>query len=161
MLLLGGPLPKPRATPSMTLDEKLRHHGWTVANTGCWEFDGRRNIDGYGAMKHFGRYEGAHRWAYRAWVGPIPKGQVVRHSCDNPPCVNPKHLLIGTQRDNIADTVSRKRQRTNRGMSWEQVTYIRNAYAQGETRGLLCRMFSVDAGTMSRILNGKLYTMEY
>lgn len=51
----------------------------------------------------------AHRAAYSAWVGTIPEGQVVRHRCDNRRCINPEHLVLGTQADNIADAVERDR----------------------------------------------------
>lgn len=51
----------------------------------------------------------AHRVAYEVWVGPIPKGHVVRHTCDNPPCINPAHLVSGTNAENSRDMVDRGR----------------------------------------------------
>jgi hypothetical protein len=60
----------------------------------------------------------AHRWSWTLANGPIPDGMVVMHRCDNPPCVNPGHLSLGTQLENIADRVSKGRSATglrNRG----------------------------------------------
>lgn len=76
----------------------------------CWEYGGTCNPDGYGKL-HVGgrRYVGAHRIAYQQFIGPIPTGLVVRHTCDNPPCCNPSHLTLGTVADNAKDSVERGR----------------------------------------------------
>ncbi len=110
----GSPLGVTRCPPGESLDTKLRWHGWTVvqrdtpyAEGPCWEWGGRRNKQGYGQLKHESRYEGAHRWAYRAGNGDIPPGALVRHKCDNPPCINPDHLELGTKLDNARDSVMR------------------------------------------------------
>jgi hypothetical protein len=79
----------------------------------CWPWTGSRHVRaGHGRLVVGGRsgaVQYAHRLAYAHWVGPIPDGLVVRHTCDNPPCVNPGHLLIGTQADNALDMVQRRR----------------------------------------------------
>lgn len=74
----------------------------------CWEWQGARDMYGYGILKADGRdYKKAHRIAYQIFHGPIPEGHVIRHKCDNKPCVNPSHLESGTHRDNVKDAISR------------------------------------------------------
>ena len=75
----------------------------------CVIYNGPRDPDGYGRF----RGKAAHRWAYATYVGEIPEGLSVLHSCDNPPCVNPAHLRVGTQQDNVNDM-------WNRGRAWRQ-----------------------------------------
>jgi len=72
------------------------------AETGCWEWTGR-TLKGYGVLK-IGRTQWyAHRASYRVRVGEIPKGMMICHHCDNPPCINPAHLYAGTALDNARD----------------------------------------------------------
>lgn len=71
----------------------------------CEEWQGPRSRAGYGRV---GRGY-AHRVAYERLHGPIPAGMVVRHRCDNPPCVNPAHLELGTHADNMRDMAARGR----------------------------------------------------
>lgn len=87
----------------------LERTGWTVTTEGCWEWDGFRNDHGYGIVAYKYRSLRAHRVMYESINGPLPDGQVIRHSCDNPPCVNPGHLLPGTKADNSRDMVDRDR----------------------------------------------------
>lgn len=76
---------------------------------GCHEFEGARNNAGYGVLpREIGGSRLAHRAALAEHLGRPVEG-VVRHICDNPPCINPDHLIEGTQKDNINDAVERGR----------------------------------------------------
>lgn len=76
-----------------------------VTEKGCWEWQGYRHKPprNYGDMGYRGENWATHRLAYHLNKGPIPKGMVVMHSCDNPPCCNPDHLSLGTHLQNMAD----------------------------------------------------------
>lgn len=76
----------------------------------CWPWSGATHDKGYGNIGIDGRTTTTHRLAYTLAVGPIPPGMHVLHRCDNPPCCNPAHLFIGTNRDNHADKVAKERQ---------------------------------------------------
>lgn len=78
----------------------------------CWEWTNSRHRQGYGMVRdpHRNRTNVAHRVVYELVHGVhLERRQVVRHSCDNPPCINPDHLLIGTQVDNMRDASARRR----------------------------------------------------
>jgi hypothetical protein len=75
----------------------------------CWEWQGTRNKYGYGTLTYDHRTAKAHRIAYTICVGPIPEGMQVLHYCDNPPCINPKHLFLGTVKDNVHDALRKGR----------------------------------------------------
>lgn len=95
-----------------TLAEVLERTGWDVTGGDCWEWRGPRNGSGYGILtleRQGILKERAHRHMYESRVGSIPEGFVIRHKCDNPPCVNPEHLEVGTQAENMADMIERGR----------------------------------------------------
>ena len=70
-----------------------------LVTSGCWEWIGGRDAQGYGVAGHHGR---AHRLSYEANIGPVGDMQVL-HRCDNPCCVNPLHLFLGNHTDNMRD----------------------------------------------------------
>jgi hypothetical protein len=76
----------------------------------CWPWRGACNSSGYGRFKADGKDYKAHRVSRSLLRGDVHAGVVVRHSCDNPGCCNPAHLLTGTQADNVADRQARGRQ---------------------------------------------------
>jgi hypothetical protein len=135
------------------------------ADTGCWEFTGTRNPQGYGHVRWNGKLVKVHRLAAHLWLNfDLDSPQMVLHNCDNPPCFNPAHLRAGTGADNARDMVQRGRQYTP-GVSGErhwqatitdaQIAEIRARRAAGETQTALAREYGVRQSTISRIVNRK------
>lgn len=83
--------------------------GVAFGATECWHWCGATNAFGYGRFSVNGRAQVAHRISYEAFVGPIPAGMSVLHKCDNPFCVNPDHLWLGTYSDNRRDCQAKGR----------------------------------------------------
>ena len=132
----------------------------------CIIFAGYKDSCGYGVRKVGGVNHGAHRVAYCEANGVTLesiKGLIVRHTCDNPSCVNPAHLVIGTQADNMADKVERGRARgqasgadnTRSKLTAQQVEAIRREYVpRSKEHGLqaLANKYGVSAMQIHRIV---------
>ncbi|WP_419146536.1 HNH endonuclease signature motif containing protein [Pseudomonas nitroreducens] len=102
---------KNRSHESTPIHLRFWAHVDRKADDDCWEWTGSKDGHGYGTLSAGGGRppQKAHRIAFEMAHGPIPAGLVVRHKCDNPGCVNPNHLEVGTQKDNSADMVARGR----------------------------------------------------
>lgn len=95
----------------LTTEERFDRDYVPEPNSGCWIWVGSHlGPHSYGHICINYRTTLAHRYAYERFIGPIPPGLVVRHRCDTKSCVNPAHLVAGTQADNIADKVAKNRQ---------------------------------------------------
>lgn len=79
---------------------------------GCWLWKGTRNMKGYGTIKKDRKTYRAHRVSWELHNGPIPEGKQVLHKCDMRSCVNPDHLYLGTNIENVRDKMVRGRHRT-------------------------------------------------
>lgn len=95
---------------SGTLIERLLDKIEINNTTGCWEFQGGKNNLGYGMIRDDKKMRTAHRVSYEEHTNTkIPNHLVVMHQCDNPCCVNPKHLSLGTRSDNTQDMLKKGR----------------------------------------------------
>jgi hypothetical protein len=109
-----------------TLKEKVtgKH---IVDDNGCWLWTSYiSNVTGYGQVIIEGKTKNAHRITYEAYNGPIAPGLVVMHVCDVRACINPDHLKLGTQADNVKDCVSKGRAKGLFGQSGKVSTAKRN-----------------------------------
>lgn len=140
---------------------KLRFEKKIGNKDNCWEWIGNISLLGYGHFFMNGKLEQAHRAAWKIYKGKIPKGICVCHTCDNPSCVNPKHLWLGTQTENIRDMMKKGRgmkadSAKNGGakLNWNQVEKIRKLYKTGDYfYKELANMFGVCESQIKRIMN--------
>jgi hypothetical protein len=89
--------------PKFTVEGFWARVDRSAGEEGCWLWTGGLNHHGYGTIKIHGKTTRAHRLAWELTYSPIPEGMCVCHHCDNPSCVRPDHLFLGTQMDNIQD----------------------------------------------------------
>lgn len=136
---------------------------------GCWLWTGSKIPKGYGTIKWDGKNRRSHRVAWIIAFGVIPSGLFVCHKCDNPSCVNPRHLFLGTNQDNIDDRERKGRNRPPRGekhwkhkLTKEQVSEIRRCYGYygvgGKSSLELAKIFGVDPSTIQRIAKKETWT---
>lgn len=131
----------------------------------CIEWDGPKNDWGYGTLMLNHRKRYAHRVAYANANGMRIEdldGLVIRHKCDNPACVNPKHLVIGTHTDNMQDMTAKGRSQhgsahSSARLTESAVSEIRRRHASGESIVRLAKEFSVAWVTVSRVVKGLLW----
>lgn len=152
---------------SDTVLSKVNKEPGQGPNGDCWEWDGRKDPAGYGLSTYQvdgttpGKKSprGAHRVVYELLVGPIPKGLILMHSCDNPPCCNPAHLSPGTQLDNIRDRVSKGRCAVGEkypgiSITSEQVANIKLYILAGFPFAVITDLFNISRTVVQNIARG-------
>jgi len=134
------------------------------ADTDCWEWDGVIRT-GYGRYYMGGKWWTAHRASWEIYKGSIPKGLLVLHKCDNKCCVNPDHLFLGTQRDNVRDMHQKQRANILKGsknpnskLTEEKVIKIRHLYSERKTSyAKLAREFKVSPKLVELVVKNKVW----
>ena len=142
---------------------------------GCWIWNPKNALHSFGyghACSGNGETDSAHRLSYRLTYGEIPAGLVVRHKCDNPSCVRPDHLLLGTQKENIADARERGRAVYVKGEDIgcaqfrnTQIPIIKDivgrlrqtGLTQKQAGGLLAMLLDVELYTVLRVVRNETY----
>lgn len=130
---------------------------------GCWDWTRARLAAGYGQVSYKGRRMLAHRLSYEVYYGAVPDGVMVCHGCDNPGCINPKHLFLGDAKVNLLDAISKGRHLNGfpeyatkknriRHLTNEQVLDIRSST---ESRRVLAHRHKVSSTYIYLIRSGK------
>jgi len=129
----------------------------------CWEWTACLNMGGYGTIRKGGTMSLAHRVIWELAHGPIPEGMFILHHCDNRKCVNPEHLFIGTQTDNMRDMYKKgrepKKDAENNGnskLTWKDVYLIRSIYPALSTYKL-GKQFGVSNVAIHQIVKNKIW----
>lgn len=123
-----------------------------IVTPGCWIWTATNASGRYGLISSGGKWHLAHRVSYILNVGDIPAGMCVLHRCDNPKCVNPSHLFLGTHADNMLDMAQKGRARHTK-LSVEQAKQI---FRDTRSQRIIAADFGVSQRTVSVIKSGKM-----
>ncbi len=135
----------------------------------CWLWTGATQKFGYGYLantRRCGAYK-AHRLSYELNIGEIPNGMCVCHKCDNPPCVNPNHLFLGTIADNNEDKRLKGRiedrsneANSNSKLNFDLAQQIRELYKTGLSQTKIAKIFGVSQNAISNVVNNIRWNLE-
>ena len=142
------------------MKETLSNRFWSMVDKlgpdDCWLWLGSKRSNGYGVLyiEEYGSRPGVHRISWELHNGVIEDNKLVLHKCDNPSCVNPNHLYLGTQSDNMVDRFKRNRCPSTSGGQFKlksgEVWLIKKLYSSGKiSQKLISRMFKVSQPTIS------------
>jgi hypothetical protein len=165
----GDPTARRCLPAGATVEDALRAYvDRSTGPDGCWPWTRHR----MSPSERWGDYgvtgvEGRTRVAWEAANGPIPSGMSVLHRCDNPPCCNPRHLFLGTVADNVADMVSKGRDRRPLGTRHPNARLTASAISElvdlrrsGWKYTDLARRFGISPTSVHNVLTGKTYRSE-
>ena len=139
-----------------------------VTKGGCWEVVSHCcNQWGYPMITRRGRRLQPHRLLWAEKNGPVPRGMFICHTCDNPRCINPDHLFLGSHQDNMADMRSKGRSADHSGeknnnaiLDWPSVRQIRWRYEMGEPVSVLADDHNVAVRTVQHVVSGRTWIEE-
>ena len=155
---LGKPMDKPLGHNRILLHDFLGNALQSNMDE-CIEWPFGRDRQNYGAVQRNGKVLKAHRLvAGICFMRELKSWEVVRHTCDNPPCCNPKHLRVGTQTDNIKDMFSKGRNTSGMAkLNRQSVKDIKRRYALGERQASIAKDYGVHRSSISNVCRGKTY----
>lgn len=153
--------------PIMSVKDRLFMHVNINPVSNCWEWQGSKR-QGYGRTIIGSRKDGTrksvsvHRLSYEIYNGEIPKGYEVCHKCDNPSCINPEHLFVGTRQDNIDDRERKHRNVVKIGEEQPRAILTKKAvkdarwerYYKGTSYSLLAKKYGVSKKTIMNAIKG-------
>jgi len=136
-----------------------------VDRTGsCWLWKGYKLKKGYGQFRINDKAKRAHRVSFSLMKGEIPDGLCVLHHCDNPSCVNPDHLYLGTEKDNARDRDLRHRRKSTRGVlhgrakiNWQDVEIMRQS---SKPHSYFAKKYNLDASHIGKIRKNKYWVKD-
>jgi len=141
------------------LRERVRRYTKVSGKKTCWLWVGpvmKKELDKYGYTYVNSRYTSAHRLSYALLVSDFEISLHVLHKCDNPQCVNPNHLFLGTNADNIRDKARKLRGR--RKLDIEKVKKIFQMNHSGMSQRAIARVFGISQGSVGDVLRGDSYS---
>ena len=144
----------------LSIEEKLKRY--VIDKHNCWNWIGSKDRDGYGVFGHHRNKQiRAHRASYELHIGEIPKEMMVCHSCDNPSCINPQHLFVGTAKDNTQDMIKKQRRfilfgsnHPNAKLTEYQAHEIKQLRKQNVPLTNIANQFGISFQTVSSIAKG-------
>jgi hypothetical protein len=138
-----------------------------LSDNDCWLWTGHKHYLGYGLLNRKGKVWKAHRWSWTIFNGVIPDGMLILHKCDVRNCVNPNHLFLGNQKDNMMDMAKKGRgvypclkgeKNAMSKLTLEKVKEIRKTYSiNKETMKTIAERYKVSPMTINRVINYKLW----
>ena len=152
----------PSKHPVKPSDPPIRTIDYTINDDGCWVWNWSVETKGYATVLFNGRRCKAHRVAYELANGPIHEGQIIRHLCGNPSCINPDHLKAGTHRENSIDMVNAGNQHHQK-LTVDDAKEIRRIFSvENKSRAEIGRQFAVTTSAVrSAIANEHFYDPTY
>lgn len=134
---------------------KCNQHPFNNPGSTCIEWIASKNAKNYGVVSINRKLQLAHRLSWAIYNNQeIPKGLVIRHDCDNPSCVNPNHLRLGTQKNNMEDRMQREKYQANIKLDDDTIRQIRLLHANYDySQSQLARAFNTTQQHVRRIIN--------